>query len=322
MLASGTCLSYRGDSRPPAQIALELGVRYILTGSVRKAGERVRISVELLDEGARTPIWSQRFDGTLEDVFAVQDEVANAVPSQIEPSIKATEVRRASARPTQDASAYDFYLRGLQLQFGRYQRVDLEPAIERFNQAIALDPDFAQALAMASNAHMNLYMHELIDDPEASRQTGLDVARRAVRAGGDDAEVLAWVAYTHLQCGADLATVDAMIGRALSLNPGSSTCRYCSGWTQVFACRPEAALVEFETGLRLDPRSPWRVAMIGGLGFALFHLRRFEEAIPHLLEMVEHVPTLKVMGLKRDRVVGRVAVPRSVSGPGVGDALP
>ncbi len=298
VIASGTCLSYRGDARSPSQIALELGVRYILTGSVRKAGERVRIAVELLDEGALAPIWSQRFDGTLEDVFALQDNVANAVASQIEPSIRATEVRRAHTRPTQDSSAYDLYLRGLQLQFGRYQKEDLEPAIDMFNQAIALDPDFAQALAMASNAHITLFMHELIDDPEASRQAGLDLARRAVRADGDDAEVLAWAAYTHLQCGADLATVDAMLERALALNPGASVCRYCSGWTQVFACRPEAALTEFETGLRLDPYSPWRTAMVGGQGFALFSLRRFEEAVPHLVEMAEHVPTLKVMALR------------------------
>ena len=298
VIASGTCMSYRGEVRSPGEIALELGVRYILTGSVRKAGERVRIGVELLDEEARAPIWSQRFDGTLEDVFALQDDVANAVASQIEPSIRAAEVRRAGARPTQDASAYDFYLRGLQRQFGRYEKEDLEPAIEMFNQAIAIDPEFAQALAHASNAHINAFMHEQSDDPEASGRTGLDLARRAVRAGGDDAEVLAWAAYTHLQCGSDLATVDAMLERALTLNPGASVCRYCSGWTHVFACRPEAALGEFETGLRLDPRSPWRAAMVGGQGFALFSLRRFDEAVPCLLELAEHVPTVKPMALR------------------------
>lgn len=184
VIAHAASLSYRGDARSPAQIARELGVRYILLGSVRKSGDRVRIAVELLDVGARTPIWAQRFDGTLEDVFALQDTVANAVASQIEPSIQAAEVRRANARPTQDQGAYDFYLRGLHSQWGAWEREALLKAIDLFNQAIARDPGFALALVHASNAHINMYIHNQTDDPEASRQIGLDLARRAVRAGG------------------------------------------------------------------------------------------------------------------------------------------
>ena len=292
VIASTSSLSYRGDTRSPGHIARELGVRYLLLGSVRKSGERVRIAVDLLDAAARTPIWAQRFDGTLDDVFALQDTVANAVASQIEPSIQAAEVRRANARPTLDQGAYDFYLRGLHAQWGVYGVDPLLEAIDLFEQAIARDPDFALALAHASNAHICMYMFNQTDDPDTSRRLGLDLARRAVRAGAHDPEVLAFAAYSHLQSGADLATVDALIERALALNPGASVCRYNSGWIYVFSGRPEAALAEFETGLRLDPRSPWRAALISGQGFASFQLHRFADAIAYLHQSSDQTPTL------------------------------
>jgi hypothetical protein len=127
-----------------------------------------------------------------------------------------------------------------------------------------------------------MYIHNETDDPEGSRRLALELAQRAERAGGSDPEVIAFATYSQLQCGADLATVDGLIERALALNPGSSVVRYNSGWIYVFACRSEAAFAECEMGLRLDPRSPWRLALTLGQGFSLFHLRRFAEAIPLL----------------------------------------
>ncbi len=288
VIAHAASLSLRGDTRSHTLIARELGVRYILSGSVRKSGDRVRISVELLDEDARTPIWTQRFDGTLEDVFALQDTVANAVASQIEPSIQAAEVRRATARPTADPGAYDLYLRGLHAQWGVYEKEPLLKAIGFFNQAIERDPDFALALAHASNAHINMYIQNQTDHPEESLRQAFELAKRAERLGANDAEVLAFAAYSLLQCGSDLATVDALIDRGLALNPGSSVVRYNSGWIYMFACRPAAALAEFEMGLRLDPRSPWWMALTLGHAWSLFHLRRFAEALPLLYKSIEN----------------------------------
>jgi len=287
VIAHAASLSLRGDTRSHTLIARELGVRYILSGSVRKAGDRVRISVELLDEGARTPIWTQRFDGTLEDVFALQDTVANAVASQIEPSIQAAEVRRATMRPTADPGAYDLYLRGLHAQWGAYEKAPLQTALGFFEQAIERDPDFGLALAHASNAHVNMYLQSESDHPEVSRQKAYELAKRAERLGTNDAEVLAFAAYSLLQCGADMPIVDALITRALEMSPGSSVVRYNSGWIYAFACRPEAALAEFEQGLRLDPRSPWWAALALGKGWSLFHLRRFAEALPLIYKTLD-----------------------------------
>ena len=287
VIAHAASLSLRGDTRSHTLIARELGVRYILSGSVRKSGDRVRISVELLDEGARTPIWTQRFDGTLEDVFALQDTVANAVASQIEPSIQAAEVRRATSRPTADPGAYDLYLRGLHAQWGAYEKMPLQTALGFFEQAIDRDPDFGLAIAHASNAHVNMYIQSESDHPDVSRQRAFEFAKRAERLGTNDAEVLAFAAYSLLQCGTDMQIVDALMTRALELNPGSSVVRYNSGWAYVFACRPEAALAEFEQGLRLDPRSPWWPAMTLGKGWSLFHLRRFAEALPLIYKTID-----------------------------------
>jgi adenylate cyclase len=287
VIAHAASLSLRGDTRSHTLIARELGVRYILSGSVRKSGDRVRISVELLDEGARTPIWTQRFDGTLEDVFALQDTVANAVASQIEPSIQAAEVRRATTRPTADPGAYDLYLRGLHAQWGAYEKAPLQTALGFFEQAIERDPDFGLALAHASNAHVNMYLQSESDHPEVSRQKAYELAKRAERLGTNDAEVLAFAAYSLLQCGADMPIVDALITRALEMSPGSSVVRYNSGWIYAFACRPEAALAEFEQGLRLDPRSPWWAALALGKGWSLFHLRRFAEALPLIYKTLD-----------------------------------
>jgi adenylate cyclase len=293
VIASGTSMAYRGDSRAPAVIAKELGVRYILLGSVRKAGNRVRIAVELLDEGARTPIWSQRFDGELEDVFALQDSVANGVASQIEPNIQAAEVRRANDRPTEDQDAYDFYLRGRgKAAFETESEQALRDAIELFDEAIARDPEFAVALAWASNTHLNIaLLHS--EDAEPEKEIALELARRAVKAGSHDYQVMAWSAYTYLQCGYDISTVITMVEQAVALNPGDSLPRYSTGWTYNFAGRPQAAIAEFDIGLRLDPRSPYRQRMEGGIGWALYHLHRFEEAIPLLRVCAEHDSSLE-----------------------------
>jgi adenylate cyclase len=155
VIASGSSLSYRETARDLKRIARELGVRYLLEGSVRRSGDRVRITVQLVDAPEAAQIWAERFDGTLEDVFALQDTVANAVASQIEPNIQAAEIRRANARPTQDLGAYDLYLRGIHLA-PAYDRPSTLAAIEFFEQAIARDPNYALALGWCAACHSRM----------------------------------------------------------------------------------------------------------------------------------------------------------------------
>ena len=291
VIASGTSFNLRGDTRSSGAIARELGVHYVLQGSVRKGGAAIRIAVELLDGDGHTPIWTQRFDGVLDDVFALQDEIAGAVAARIDSSIQAHEMRQANTRLTDDQGAYDLFLRGSHNMWGKYEGAELREAISLFDQAIARDPQFALAMALCSNACLNLAQWSPGGDREALMEKCLSLAQRAVRTDRDDYRVITWASYNLLQCGQPIATVNALIGQALEMNPGDSVTHFLSGWINVFAPNPMKALAAFETGLRLDPRSPWRVVFFAGQGIALFHLDRFEEAIPLLREAAEYSPS-------------------------------
>ena len=280
VISSGTVLSLRGDSRPVAEIAHELGVRYILQGTVRKADDRVRIAVELIDDAGRSTIWMERFEGSLDDIFALQDEVSNAVASQIEPSIKATEVRRAADRPTSDNSAYDLYLRGTHAYWERWTQDSLSRAAALFKQSATLDPEFALAQVYSSNTLINCVLQGHADDPSAMMREGARFARAALLTGQNDAEVLSIASYTLFLCEEPLANVDSMIERALAINPGLSICHYVASIINMYACRPEVALEFCDTALRLDPRTPWYDRLMVGRANVLFMLERYDEALP------------------------------------------
>ena len=156
VISSGSSLNLRGDVRSSGEIAREMGVRYVLQGSVRKGGNAVRIAVELLDGDAHTPIWTQRFDGVLDDIFALQDEIANAVAARIDSTIRSNEMLQATKRLTKDQGAYDLFLLGSHNMWAKYEEAELREAISLFDQAIALDPKFALAMVLCSNACFNL----------------------------------------------------------------------------------------------------------------------------------------------------------------------
>ncbi len=280
VISSGSSFNLRGDARSNGEIARELGVRYVLQGNVRKSGNAVRVAVELLDGDAHTPIWTQRFDGVLDDVFALQDEVSNAVAARIDSSIQSNEMQQANRRLTKDQGAYDLFLRGSHNIWGKYEEAELREAIDMFDQAIALDPQFALAMALSSNACFNLQLFHPGSDQADLMAKCLSLAQRAVQIDRDDYRVLAWASYSYLQCNQPITTVELLIERALELNPGDSVTHWLSGWVSVFAPNPRKALSAFKIGLRLDPQSPWRATFQLGQAMALMQLDRFEEAIP------------------------------------------
>ena len=155
VIASGSSLSFKGKGVGAQDAARALGVRYILEGNVRRAGNRVRIGVQLIDAVENLPIWTQRFEDTLEDIFDLQDKVALAVAGKIEPTLEAAEIRRASVRPTESLGSYDLYLRALPLHHTYSKEGSLE-ALTLLNQAIALDPVFGRALAQVAASLRNL----------------------------------------------------------------------------------------------------------------------------------------------------------------------
>jgi TolB-like protein len=289
VIGAGSGLSYRDADGSRKQIAQELGVRYLLEGSVRRSGDKVRISVSLTDAVEGLPIWTERFDGTLEDVFELQDTVANAVAGQIEPSIVGAETRRANARPTQDLGAYELYLRALHL-LRMFERSTINEGLNLLDEALRRDPDYALARALLAYTHACLLLYGWSDNPAQTRTLIRDQVRRALRVADDNADVLRYAADATSYCAETIeerAPAEAMIDRALALNPGASMSWVFSSHIRAAMGRVELALEHAKTGLRLDPRCPERPFVLAVIGICMVLLGRIEEAIPVLQEAVQ-----------------------------------
>jgi adenylate cyclase len=292
VIARNSSFTYKGQAVDVKQVARELGVRYVLKGSVRKSGQRVRITGQLIDALSGAHLWADRFDGSLEDIFELQDKVAVSVAGVIEPTVQAAEIRRSSERPTNDLTAYDLYLRAL-AHWDSFERDRIIQVLDLLERAIGHDPHYGSALALAAHCYAQLHVNGWTDDRETCRSTGVDLARRALRVGPDDPEVLATAAFVLGFFGEDIDVAIAWIDRCLALNPSFARGWFWSGMLRVFAGQPDLALDHFETFLRLSPRD--RLAFyLTGIGMALFFTRRFDEAAAKLLASLEQLPTFAV----------------------------
>ena len=292
VIARNSSFTYKGQAVDIKRVVRELGVRYVLEGSVRKGGNRVRITAQLIDALTDAHLWADRFDGSLEDVFDLQDKVASSVAGVIEPTLQAAEIRLSSARPTSDLTAYDFYLRALPHVFSQ-EWDGYALGLDLLGRAIERDPRYGSALAHAAYCHVGLYDNGWTDDPETNRRTSIDLARRSLRSGPDDPEVLAIAAFVLGRSGEDIDAAVGLIDRRLALNPSFARGWHWSGVLRNFAGHPDLALEHFNMSLRLSPRDRlgFHLTPIGG---ALFFMRRFEEAAAKLLASLEQMPTFAV----------------------------
>jgi adenylate cyclase len=284
VIASGSSLSFKGKGLSPREAAAQLGVQFVLEGSVRKAGGRVRIAVQLIDAGDGAPIWTHRFEDTLEDIFALQDTVALAVAGQIEPALQVAEVRRASKRPTDNMGSYDLLLRALP-PTRAYGEAGIAEALGLLDRAIALDPDYASALSLAGFLHYLKAAAGWTDDPDFDRRAAIDLSHRALRAAPGDAYVLSQTAVVVSNLERDEAHALALLDRAVDLNPGAAVVWLNSGGVRVQIGDVDRGVEHLEAAIRLDPMGPNRPMQMGFLGIARFLQQRFDEAIPLLKEL-------------------------------------
>ena len=276
VIARNSSFTYKGQAVDVKQIGRELGVRYVLEGSVRKAGGRVRITAQLIDLTNGTHLWADRFDGALEDVFELQDKVAISVAGVIEPALQAAEIARSANRPTNDLTAYDLYLRAL-ANFPWLRKEQLLEARDLLSQAIARDPRYGPALAWAGICHYRLCFDGWAEDPVASRHQAVALAERALAVADDDPGVLTNAALVLGRTGEDINTAIALIDRSLALNPSSARGWYGSGFIRVHAGQYDAAIEHLERSLRLSPRA-YSGAPRLPLGIAHFFSGRFAQA--------------------------------------------
>ncbi len=278
VVAAGARIEIDGRAMAPLDAARRVGVRYLLEGSVRKAAARVRISVNLIDVEDGFCLWSDRFDDTLEDVFALQDNVAQRVAGVIEPTLQDVDVRRASQRPTDHMGAYDLYLRADTL-FRSFTRGDTLLAIDLLDRAIELDPDFALALAHSAVCHRQVLDYAWSSDAAATRKRGLELAERALAVGGVDEKVLAHVAVSLPGLEGRMERALALIERAKIINPGSSFVWLIGGTLHIRAGDPDRAREHLGISMRLDPLS--RASELSRMyeAMALFQQGQFNEAL-------------------------------------------
>jgi tetratricopeptide (TPR) repeat protein len=274
------------------QVGRELGVRYVLEGSVRKAGQRVRIAAQLIEATTGAHLWADRFDGSLEDVFDLQDKVASSVAGVIEPTLQEAEIRHSSERPTSDLTGYDLYLRAL-ADCGSLEKHRIVRALDLLGHPIERDPHYGPALALAALCHQRLELRGWTEDPEAARRTSVDLARQALRVGPDDPDVLALVAFVLGYFGEDIDVAIGLIDHCLTLNLSFAAGWHWSGVLRIFAGQPGLAIRHLETFLRFSPRDrPGHY--LNSIGEAYFFSRRFDEAAANLLASLERAPEFPI----------------------------
>jgi TolB-like protein/class 3 adenylate cyclase len=278
VIARNSSFTYKGKSVDIMQVGRELGVRYVLEGSVRKAGGRVRITGQLIDAANGAHLWADRFDSALEDVFELQDRVTGSVVAAIAPKVQQAELERSRRKPTESLDAYDYYLRGAAL-YANWTKEANEEALGLFSKAIELDPSFASPYATAARCYsMRKGFGWMVDPPREIAEANR-LARTAVRLGADDAFVLGASAFAIGYVVGDLDGCAAYVDRALSLNPNQAGACGVAGWINILLGKPDVGITHALHAMRLSPLDPsfglWQLWTATGHFFA----ERDEEAV-------------------------------------------
>jgi tetratricopeptide (TPR) repeat protein len=260
------------------QVGRELGVRYLLEGSVRKEGNRVRISAQLADTSSGAHIWADRFDGELQNIFDLQDQVTASVVGAIAPRVEQAEIDRVRRKPTGSLVAYDYYLRGIASYYEFGSREANAEALRLFKRAIELDPEFALAYAMAADCYVLRKGHSWMIDPASEVSEMTRLARRAVELGKDDAFVLGACGWALAYVAHDIDAGAAIVDRALALNPNLADAWLFGGWTKIWLGEPDEAIARLTLAMRLSPLEPRTPGMQFAIAHAYFFACRYEEA--------------------------------------------
>jgi len=277
VIARNSSFTYKGRAVAVTQVAKELGVRYVLEGSVRKAGNRVRVTAQLIDATTSAHIWAERYDRQLDDIFALQDEITDTIVAAIEPELGAVERERARRKPPENLDAWGSYQRGLWHLFDDGKPDALDEAKRLFQHSCELDPGFAAAHAELAYSHVADIVRGLTDDPKACLDRAADAAERAVALDPRDPAAHCALGRVFIFRRAHERAI-AEMEAALALNPSFDRGHYCLGLALLYGGRPADSIPHFEKGIRMSPRSPvlWAYRMM--LGLAYIDSDKYEEA--------------------------------------------
>jgi adenylate cyclase len=278
VIARNSSFAYKGRAVDIKQVGRELGVRYVLEGSVRKAAGRVRITGQLIDAANGSHLWADRFEGDLNDVFALQDEVTSKVVSAIQPKLLQTEIELAARRRTGNLSAHDLFLRSLP-HFYAVTREGMLQAQELLARALELDPRYGAAASLAAGCHMMSVGQNWATDSKQAMMEGGRLLALALSIDKDDPDALCIAGRVTSYIFGDVEKAKEMVDRAVALNPNSSLAWEQRGWTYEYSGKSEEAIESFERSIRLSPLDPLLFSTYTGISLSLISLGRFEEAL-------------------------------------------
>ena len=292
VIARNSSFTYKGRSVNVKQVGRELGVRYVLEGSVRKAGGQLRITGQLIDAATGAHLWADRVDGGLADVFSLQDQVTESVVGAIAMRLERAEIDRIKRKPIGSLDAYDTYLSGM-ASFHRppfANRESTAQALSLFNRAIELDRAFAAAYAMAAYCYVTRKGNGYLVDPARETAEAVALAKQAVELASDDAFAIGTRGFVQAYLAQDLHAGAALIERALALNPNLAVVWYYGGYVQLWLGEPENAIGCLARAMRLSPLDPTLARMQTATADALFYAGRYAEAASWAATTLRDVP--------------------------------
>ena len=312
VIARNSSFTYKGRAVDVKQVGRELGVRYVLEGSVRKAGKRVRIAGQLIDATTGTHLWADRFEGGFEDIFDLQDQVTASVVGAMAPKLEQAEIDRVKHKPTDSLDAYDSFLRGT-ASFHLRSRDANDEALRLFLRAIDLDPEFAAAYGMAAWCYVWRKVNGWMVDRTRETAEAARLARRAVELGKDDAIALSRGAHALGLLVGEIETAVTVMDRALQINPNLAVSWYLSGWLRAFNGEPDLTIEHEARAMRLSPLDPFQYNMVAGTAFGHMFAGRYDDAAVWaeraLRDLPSYVPPARIAAASH-ALAGRIGEAR------------
>ena len=288
VIARTSAFTYKGRATNARDVGKELGVAYLLEGSVQKAGNRLRIIVQLIETEGGAHVWSSRFDGDIDEFFDLEDRITEKVAGALQPSIRIAEIERSRRKRPQDLGSYDYTMRAMPHVWA-LEKEESVKALELLEQALAIDPQYPLALSLAGWCHAQRSVYNWADDIAASQATARSLAERAAEMSGDDPVILAVLGAVHTFV-RNYGTARVLLERAVALDPNAAWAWSRLGWLENYADRPEKAIMNFERALRLSPIDPMNFNNYVGIGSAHEVAQDYDQAAAFYRRALEERP--------------------------------
>jgi TolB-like protein/Tfp pilus assembly protein PilF len=291
VIARNSSFVFKGKAVDVKEVGRQLGVRYVLAGSVRRAGNRIRITGQLIDAATGHHIWADRFDGEIADIFDLQDAVTASIVGHLSVKLEGAEIdraRRAIGNPT----AYDLYLRGLHEAY-KHTKASDDEALRYFRRAIEADPGFASAYGWAAVYYALRKQSRWMEDAAAGTSEGLKLARRAVQLGVSDAHALACGGFCLAYLGGELEAGAGFIATALAMNPHAARIWQTSGWVNIYLGNHDVAVDALSRAMRLSPLDPETPQIATATALAHFFAGRYDNSRRVVEPILKQLPDLR-----------------------------